>query len=227
MKEYVTYKRVSTKKQGESGLGLEAQEEALSRWLKGKTIIAEFVEIESGKNDERPELAKAVNLCKERGAILAFSKLDRLGRDASFLHQIRKEIEILDVESPSESTLLFAVKAGMAQEEREKISSRTKDALRAKKESEGAWINNPEGIGLDKAIEASVAARKAKAEANDNNRRALALIRMMMLDRAPKWDEVASELNYWGFRTSTNKLFSRGTAFSLWSRRYDFEYFKD
>lgn len=227
MRKYVTYKRVSTKRQGESGLGIEAQEEALSRYLRGQEVIAEFVEIESGKNDERPELLKAVRLCKDTGATLAFAKLDRLSRDASFLHRIRKEIDILDVESPTDNTLLFAVKAGMAQEEREKIATRTRDALKAKKEAEGAWVNNPEGKGLDKAVEASIASRRAKANVNDNNRRALGFIKVMLLDRAPTWDEVADSLNYWGFRTSTDKLFSRGTAFSLWQRRYDFEYFKD
>lgn len=130
MTSYVAYFRVSTTKQGQSGLGLEAQQEAVQQYA--DSIIHSFTEIESGKNDSRIQLAAAIELCRTSGASLLIAKLDRLSRDAAFLMTIRKSgVDIVAADMPNASTLEFGIKAIFAQHEREEISKRTKAALAA------------------------------------------------------------------------------------------------
>lgn len=130
MTKYVAYFRVSTTKQGQSGLGLEAQQEAVQQYA--DSIIHSFTEIESGKNDSRIQLAAAIELCRQSGASLLIAKLDRLSRDAAFLMTIRKSgVDIVAADMPNASTLEFGIKAIFAQHEREEISKRTKAALAA------------------------------------------------------------------------------------------------
>ena len=132
MAKYVAYFRVSTSKQGQSGLGLEAQQEAVQQYA--DSIIHSFTEIESGKNDSRIQLAAAIELCRTSGASLLIAKLDRLSRDAAFLMTIRKSgVDIVAADMPNASTLEFGIKAIFAQHEREEISKRTKAALAAAK----------------------------------------------------------------------------------------------
>lgn len=135
MSKFVAYLRVSTQKQGRSGLGLEAQREAVKRLVAergGKIIAPEFVEQESGKRDDRPELAKAMKRCRATGATLVVAKLDRLSRNVAFLMQLRDSgIEFVAADLPTLNTMTIAVMAGVAQHERELISQRTKDALKA------------------------------------------------------------------------------------------------
>lgn len=135
MTKFVAYLRVSTQKQGRSGLGLEAQREAVKRLVaeRGGNIIApEYVEQESGKRDDRPELAKAMKRCRATGATLVVAKLDRLSRNVAFLMQLRDSgIEFVAADLPTLNTMTIAVMAGVAQHERELISQRTKDALQA------------------------------------------------------------------------------------------------
>lgn len=130
--QYVAYYRVSTDKQGRSGLGLDAQQEAVKQYA--DSIIHSFTEIESGKNDSRIQLAAAIDMCKKSGASLLIAKLDRLSRDAAFLMTIRKSgVDIVAADMPNASTLEFGIKAIFAQHEREEISKRTKAALAAAK----------------------------------------------------------------------------------------------
>lgn len=132
MTKYVAYFRVSTTKQGQSGLGLEAQQESVKQYA--DSIIHSFTEIESGKNDSRIQLAAAIELCRTSGASLLIAKLDRLSRDAAFLMTIRKSgVDIVAADMPNASTLEFGIKAIFAQHEREEISKRTKAALAAAK----------------------------------------------------------------------------------------------
>lgn len=132
MTKYVAYFRVSTTKQGQSGLGLEAQQDAVKQYA--DSIIHSFTEIESGKNDSRIQLAAAIELCRTSGASLLIAKLDRLSRDAAFLMTIRKSgVDIVAADMPNCSTLEFGIKAVFAQYEREEISKRTKVALVAAK----------------------------------------------------------------------------------------------
>jgi DNA invertase Pin-like site-specific DNA recombinase len=130
--QYVAYYRVSTAKQGHSGLGLDSQRQLVSSYE--ADIIGEFTEIESGKIDNRPQLELALDLCRRKGAAILIAKIDRLSRDAAFLLTLRKAgVDIIAADMPNAGTLEFGVRAVVAQHEREEISKRTKQALQAAK----------------------------------------------------------------------------------------------
>jgi DNA invertase Pin-like site-specific DNA recombinase len=135
--KFVTYLRVSTKRQGDSGLGLEAQRAAVEAYLNGGawTVCGEFVEIESGKSDvNRPQLQRAIQACRIYGAKLLIAKFDRLSRDAHFLLGLEKAgIEFVATDNPHANRLTVGIMALVADEERRAISARTKAALAAAK----------------------------------------------------------------------------------------------
>lgn len=135
--KFVAYLRVSTAKQGRSGLGLEAQREAVRQFVAsrgGKIIAPVFVEVETGKRNDRPELAKALKRCRLTGATLVVAKLDRLSRNAAFLMTLRDSgVDFVAADLPEANTMTVGVMAVVAQHEREAISQRTKAALAAAK----------------------------------------------------------------------------------------------
>lgn len=135
--KFVAYLRVSTAKQGRSGLGLEAQRESVRRFVRergGRIIAPEFVEVETGKRDSRPELEKALKRCRATGATLVVAKLDRLSRNAAFLMTLRDSgVQFVAADLPEANTMTVGVMAVVAQHEREAISARTKAALAAAK----------------------------------------------------------------------------------------------
>src|SRR6266478_4839160 len=135
--KFVSYLRVSTARQGKSGLGLEAQREAVKQFVTsraGRSIAPEFIEVESGKRNDRPELEKAIKRCRLTGATLVVAKLDRLSRNAAFLMTLRdSDVEFIAADLPEANTMTVGVMAVVAQHEREAISVRTKAALRAAK----------------------------------------------------------------------------------------------
>lgn len=224
---YVLYKRVSSKQQGESGLGLAAQESIMRSYLKDKKILQVFTEIETGADNNRHILSNAIRYCELNNAILVVAKLDRLSRDMEYLSSLKKRVQILDLENPSGNNLVFGIKGMLAEEEREMISDRTKKALRAKIAIEGKYINNPSGMGLSEAREKSIYSKKDAAENNDNNKRAVYVIYLLMrlLGDSFRWDKAAEQLNEFGFRSSTNKLFTSQSANQLWGRRYNYEFY--
>jgi len=136
MCKYVTYYRVSTQRQGHSGLGLEAQRECIAAHLAqcGGRELASFTEIESGKVNTRPQLEAALARCQQTRATLLVAKLDRLSRNAAFLLNLRDagvKFQALDI--PDANTLTIGILASLAQHERELISARTKAALAARR----------------------------------------------------------------------------------------------
>ena len=138
---YIAYYRVSTERQGQSGLGLEAQQAAVKQYADG--IIHSFTEIESGKNDDRPQLQAAIAMCKATGAALLIAKIDRLSRQAAFLLTLRYSgVQIVAADMPHAGTLEFGIRAVVAQHEREEISRRTKAALQAAK-ARGVKLGSP------------------------------------------------------------------------------------
>jgi DNA invertase Pin-like site-specific DNA recombinase len=134
--EFVSYFRVSTVRQGQSGLGLEAQRAAIASFLPGTggTNRAEFTEVESGKNSSRPELAAAVRLCRESGATLLIAKLDRLARNVAFIANLLESgVRFIAVDMPNADRFMLHVYAAVAEEEARRISERTRAALAAAK----------------------------------------------------------------------------------------------
>ena len=129
---FIAYYRVSTQAQGRSGLGLDGQRQAVRAYLNGGqwSMVAEFTEVESGKNNARPQLAKAMELARLTGATLCIAKLDRLSRDAHFLLGLEKAgVDFIAADMPNANRLTVRLMAVIAQEEREMIAARTKAAL--------------------------------------------------------------------------------------------------
>jgi len=142
---FVAYYRVSTDRQGKSGLGLEAQQKAVMDYLNGGAweLVAEFTEIESGKHSDRPELAKALEVCRRHKAKLVIAKLDRLSRNLAFVATLMEAgVEFIAVDNPHANKLTVHILAAVAQHEREMISERTRAALQAAK-ARGKRLGNP------------------------------------------------------------------------------------
>jgi len=150
---FISYLRVSTDRQGKSGLGLHGQRDAVAGYLNGGNwkLLAEYVEVESGKNDRRPELAKALAHCKMTGATLIVAKLDRLSRNQSFLMSVYEGtgeggVVFCDLPKiPAGPVGKFIVQqmAAVAELERGLISQRTKDALAKSRKTLGGWRGGP------------------------------------------------------------------------------------
>src|SRR3546814_152091 len=169
--KFVSYLRVSTERQGRSGLGLEAQREAVEQYLNGGRweLLEEYVEVESGKRDDRPQLDRAMHLCRVTGATLVIAKLDRLSRDAHFLLGLQKAgVDFVAADMPDANRMTVGIMAIIAQHEREQISARTKAALQAAKRR-GQRLGNPNGaahlrgLGNDAAVKAVKQQAQARA----------------------------------------------------------------
>ena len=130
--KFVAYFRVSTDRQGKSGLGLEAQRKSVLDFLDGGrwSLVAEFTEVESGKRSNRPQLAKALDACRRQKAKLVIAKLDRLSRNLAFIATLMESgVEFVAVDNPHANKLTVHILAAVAQHEREMISERTKAPL--------------------------------------------------------------------------------------------------
>jgi DNA invertase Pin-like site-specific DNA recombinase len=180
----VTYLRVSTQQQGRSGLGLEAQQKAVSDYLNGGdwNVLANLVEVESGKNSKRPKLLEAIELCQASGAKLLVAKLDRLARDAHFLLSLEKAgIDFVCADMPEANSLTIGIMALVAEQEREAISKRTKEALaaaRARGVQLGAYRD---GVYVGGKGNADTA--RSATEARTAQLRSVALRRLPLLKR--------------------------------------------
>ncbi len=166
--KFVTYFRVSTQRQSRSGLGLEAQQAAVSAHLaahKGD-VLASYTEVESGKIDQRPQLVAALRRCRQTRATLLVAKIDRLSRTASFLFTLRDsgaKFQALDI--PEANTLTLGVMIVMSQHERELIAKRTREALAARR-AKGLPMGTPRDLSAyqERASELGCFANRAKAQ---------------------------------------------------------------
>jgi DNA invertase Pin-like site-specific DNA recombinase len=145
---FVAYYRVSTDKQGRSGLGLEAQREAVQRYLNGGTwtLAAEVTEVESGKWNDRPELDRALGLCRLYGATLVVAKLDRLARNVAFISKLMESgVDFVAADFPQANRLTVHILAAVAEHEAAMISQRTRAALAATR-ARGIKLGNPANL---------------------------------------------------------------------------------
>lgn len=164
----VTYIRVSTARQGQSGLGMEAQQTAIDSYVAANaaTVLAEFVEVESGRKNDRPQLRAALHQAKITGAVLVIAKLDRLSRNAAFLMNLQESgVDFVACDNQGATPLTIGILALVAQEEAKAISSRTKDALAAAK-ARGVKLGNPNGAQALRRAEKGNAAACARQRAN-------------------------------------------------------------
>lgn len=204
MKRFVAYYRVSTDKQGKSGLGLEAQQQAVRQYLNGGAweLVGEFTEIESGKRDDRPQLAAALAACRKLKATLVIAKLDRLARNVAFIaNLIEAGTEFIAVDMPEANKLVLHIMSAMAQHEREAISARTKAALAAAKERRKKANLPPlggfRGVKVNQAMGTQAASQRAREWAQG-------AIGQQVADlKARGWSlwEIAHHLNDLGVKT--------------------------
>lgn len=161
---YVAYYRVSTDKQGRSGLGLEAQRASVASFLReGDRVISEFTEVESGRHDNRPQMAAALTACRAHKATLLIAKLDRLSRSVEFIARLMNgDVPFVACDMPHADPFRLHIEAAIAEEERRKISIRIREALAAAK-ARGVKLGGYRGAPLGPLLEA------ARARANTQN----------------------------------------------------------
>src|SRR4051812_30370924 len=196
MAGYVAYYRVSTARQGRSGLGLEAQQSAGRGYLDGGScLLAERVEVESGKRDaNRPKLQDALRLCRVHDAILVIAKLDRLSRDAHFLLGLQKAgVRFVAADMPEANEMVVGLMAVVAQAERKMISERTRTALAAAK-ARGVKLGNPNGAIHLAAYRSRGSAAQCR-QAAERARDLLPAIREIESTGATSLRAIAAEMN--------------------------------
>lgn len=208
---FVAYYRVSTERQGRSGLGLEAQQEAVRSYLNGGgwQLVAEVVEVESGKRNDRPKLAEALKLCRVHRASLIIAKLDRLARNVHFVSSLMESgVEFTAVDFPQANRLTVHLLAAVAEHEAKAISERTKAALRAAKARGtklGGDRGNLQAVGdQGRAISKRVRQEKAQARAEDLSD----VIQAIQQEGGTSLREIAAGLNARGIGTARGSEWS-------------------
>ena len=209
--QFIAYYRVSTQKQGQSGLGLEAQKAQAHAFAAGKgEIVAEYVEVESGKRNDRPKLREAIEKVNTTGATLLIAKLDRLARNVGFIFALRDSgVRFIAADVPDCSTLTIGIFATMAQHEREIISQRTKAALAARK-ARGLSLGNPANLTAEARAKGPQARREA-ALADVGNRQTRELAGLYRA-QGHSLRAIAKRLNASGYTTPEKRQFQAETV---------------
>lgn len=209
-KRYVAYLRVSTTRQGQSGLGLEAQREAVTRFVgdgRGE-LLDEFVEVESGKLRDRPGLSAALALCRKTSACLIIARLDRLARNVAFVSSLMDGgVEFVAVDAPYANRLMLHILAAFAEHEREMVSARTKAALHAAK-----------ARGVVLGANGSVLGAKRQAEATAFARTLAGTVREAQAEGLGTLQAISDRLNDLGLVTREGVRWSPGTTRRLLDR---------
>jgi DNA invertase Pin-like site-specific DNA recombinase len=213
MKNYVAYYRVSTQQQGKSGLGLEAQKKAVNDFIKEDNLLAEFTEVETGKNDNRIKLAESIELATNEEATLIIAKLDRLSRNAGFIFQLRDSgIDFVCCDIPEANTLTIGIFAVMAQHERELISQRTKAGLEAAK-ARGKKLGKPDNLPKA-AWKLSAKVRQMDAMSDLQYQQAVQMAKLLK-ETGIGFRKIANKLNENGFKTRRKKMFQPTTVLRM------------
>jgi len=218
----VSYLRVSTARQGRSGLGLDAQRSAIQAYADSRqaAVMREFVEIESGKDNFRPKLADALHLAKVTGSVLVIAKLDRLSRNAAFLLALRDSgVKFIAADMPDANELTVGIMALVAQQERDAISKRTKEALEAAKRR-GTVLGNPNGAkalrDAGKGNIAGVRAIKLRADSHAEDLRPV--LHDLACEGIISLGAIATALNNRGIRTPRGGAWYKTSVSNLLSR---------
>lgn len=223
MDRAVAYYRVSTSRQGASGLGLEAQRAAVEALCgaRGWDLVAPpYQEVESGKHADRPELLKALERARLTGARLVIAKLDRLSRDAAFLLTLQNSgVRFVAADMPDANDLTVGIMALVAQQERQAISRRTKEALAAAK-ARGQRLGNPNGAAaLRRAGKGTVAALEAvKSGAVDRAESLRGTVQALKAQGITSLGAIATALNTQGIVTARGGKWHASSVRNLLSR---------
>jgi DNA invertase Pin-like site-specific DNA recombinase len=212
---YIAYFRVSTTRQGRSGLGLEAQQQAVSVFLHShrELIIEDFTEIESGRRNDRPRLAAALEACRKHKAVLLIAKLDRLARNVHFISGLMESgVEFVAVDMPEANRLTIHILAAVAEHEREMISQRTKAVLQAAK-ARGTKLGSPQPK-KGAAIRSWVLREKADRFAANT----LPVIRGLQAEGVSGYKALAKALNARGIPTANRRKWYGTTVSNLLGR---------
>jgi DNA invertase Pin-like site-specific DNA recombinase len=195
--KFVSYLRVSTARQGASGLGLEAQRAAVTGYLNGGNwkLVQEVVEVESGKRNDRPALADALRLCRKHRGTLLIAKLDRLARNVAFISNLMESgVEFVAVDMPQANRFVVHILAAVAEHEAEAISKRTKAALAAAK-ARGTQLGGRR-VSRERWAEIGLEARLARtAEADKRTADLLPVIRSIQGAGAVSLRQIVAGLN--------------------------------
>jgi len=222
MEKYIAYYRVSTQKQGISGLGIEAQKSSVSRFLNQESVLLhEFTDVESGKRNDRPNLLLAIEACQKENAILLIAKLDRLSRNVGFIYTLKEsQVKFKCCDMPDANSVTIGIMAVLAQEERERTSQRTKDAL-AELKRQGIKLGSPENLN-DKAREKGLRVRQQNALQDENNRKATALI-CSLRNEGKSFYNITQQLNNVGFKTRRGNAFTQVQVKLLFEREQNLQ----
>jgi len=217
--QFVTYLRVSTERQGQSGLGLEAQRAAVAAHVLGRgEVVAEFVEVESGKRSDRPELARALAEAKRAGAMLLIAKLDRLARNVAFIANLLESgVEVTAADMPEANRFLLHVMAAVAEHEAQAISDRTRAALAAAKARGVALGWSIPGRAGEQRHAAHKGAQSNARKADQHAANVLPVIRQIAAHDA-SLRQIADELNKRGIKTARGGLWYAATVRNIIAR---------
>lgn len=214
---FIGYLRVSTAAQGRSGLGLEAQREAVEAYVRsvpGGALLSEFVEVESGKANDRVKLGEALDRCRITGATLVIAKLDRLSRNAAFLLTLRDAgVRFVAADMPQADNLTVGIMAVVAEQERHVISQRTKAALAAAK-ARGVKLGNPQGFNGKVYREGG----KAVSDRADGFAKSLEDTVRPLVSQGLSLRAIAAELDAMGVRTARGGSWSAQAVKNLVDR---------
>lgn len=230
-KKYIAYYRVSTQRQGKSGLGLAAQREYVRNFLRDDNpLVNDYQDIETGKNSNRPELLKAIEECKKTGATLLIAKLDRLSRNAKFILTLRdSKVDFICADMPDANSLTIGMMAIIAQDEVERISKRVKDALGVIKDKldrgethvskNGNVINKlGSGTGISEEVRnKGLQVRQDNAKNNPESKKAGALI-VSLKESGKSFYAITKILNQSGFKAPKGGEFSQAQTKRLYER---------
>lgn len=211
---YVMYRRVSTTEQGSSGLGLAAQQHSIETFIDATDafLVGDYTDIQSGKKDNRESLQKALRSCRVNGATLVVSKLCRLSRSFAYSAKLLEgDVPVIITENPNASMLELRLKAAINQEERERISTRTKEALSAKK-LQGDKLGNKDvwKYATNQDTTNANAARVAKSA--DYKQHMLDIIQDQYGNDLPSLSTIADWLNENGYSTPRGSEFTRAAV---------------
>ena len=207
--KYVAYYRVSTQKQGVSGLGLEAQREMIQRYISNGEIVREFTDIETGKTTNKRQVLEAIVFAKENNFIFITAKLDRLSRNSAFINKILEDkVRYVFCDTPNADVFTLQILGSVAEKEAKMISERTKAALGALK-ARGVKLGSPKNLN-DDARKKSVEVKKKNALNNNNNRLASHAACLLRKSGMTLF-EILLELNKHGHKTSSGNEFKSTT----------------